>query len=251
MSQHLCLRAQRAFLPTRLRRPHVRFESSNSPSNSTSSSSTSSASASKTPQSRLDRSLSRLPRSLRRYALPLRNAPVTHVTAFLLLHEITAVVPLVGLTATFRYANWMPPYISEGKWVAEGAEKFGRYFRRKGWLGDEEGGGGRGTWWGRGEGGVRLVAEVATAWAITKALLPARLVLSVWATPWFARWTVIPVVNGVKAVFRRGASKAVPSGAAGTGALGAGAAGQGVVGPAASGPAKSAAAREAAKKPPT
>ncbi|KAK5200650.1 hypothetical protein LTR16_005376, partial [Cryomyces antarcticus] len=193
---------------------------------------------------------------------------------------ITAVVPLVGLTATFRYANWMPPYISEGKWVAEGAEKFGRYFRRKGWLGDEEGGGGRGTWWGRGEGGVRLVAEyvvllafdvagvrrrhtlwnvvlicwirrVATAWAITKALLPARLVLSVWATPWFARWTVIPVVNGVKAVFRRGASKAVPSGAAGTGALGAGAAGQGVVGPAASGPAKSAAAREAAKKPPT
>jgi hypothetical protein len=51
----------------------------------------------------------------------------------------------------------MPPFISEGKWVSDGVEKFGGHFRKKGWLGDE--GRGRWKWWGRGEGGVRIVVE--------------------------------------------------------------------------------------------
>ena len=43
------------------------------------------------------------------------------------------------------------------------------------------------------EGGVRLVIEFATAYAITKALLPLRLIGSVWATPWFAMVVVVPI----------------------------------------------------------
>ena len=35
--------------------------------------------------------------------------------------------------------------------------------------------------------GTRVVLEVATAYAITKVLLPGRILGSVWATPWFAR----------------------------------------------------------------
>ena len=35
--------------------------------------------------------------------------------------------------------------------------------------------------------GTRVVLEVATAYAITKVLLPVRIIGSVWATPWFAR----------------------------------------------------------------
>ncbi|KAI9847931.1 MAG: hypothetical protein M1837_001448 [Sclerophora amabilis] len=97
------------------------------------------------------------PKFLHRYAEPLRRAPVTHITSFLILHEITAIVPLFGLAATFHYTNYLPPYISEGKWVSDGVEKFGNYFRRKGWLGDE--GKGKYKWWGRGEGGVRIVVE--------------------------------------------------------------------------------------------
>lgn len=110
-----------------------------------------------TSQSRIDRINARLPRFLQRYTTPLRNAPVSHITAFLVLHEITAVVPLFGLAATFHYTEWLPPYISEGKWVSDGVQKFGNYFRRKGWLGEEDGG--REKWWGRSEGSVRIVVE--------------------------------------------------------------------------------------------
>ncbi|KAF2140403.1 uncharacterized protein K452DRAFT_215661, partial [Aplosporella prunicola CBS 121167] len=150
--------------------------------------------------SRLDRTIARLPRFLRTRLQPLRAAPLTHVSAFLLLHELTAIVPLVGLAATFHYANWLPPYISEGAWVAQGVEKFGRYFRRKGWIADaEEGGAGRAWAWG--EDAVRILVEVGTAWAVTKALLPARLLLSLWATPWFARVCVSPMSNGVRRLF--------------------------------------------------
>ncbi|KAK5683016.1 hypothetical protein LTS10_004544 [Elasticomyces elasticus] len=168
----------------------------------------------------------RLPRFLHRYTTPLRNAPVSHISAFLILHELTAIVPLFGLAALFHYTNYLPPLISEGKWVAEGTEKFGRYLRRKGWISqaDEDKVEGRsGKWFGRGEGGVRIVVELATAYAITKALLPVRLVLSVWGTPWFARWSVLPVSNLMKRMWQRkgGVTKGKASPAAGTGAVGA------------------------------
>lgn len=106
-----------------------------------------------------------MPRFLQRYTTPLRNAPLSSIIAFLLLHELTAIVPLFGLAATFHYSHWLPPYISEGRYVSEGVEKFGNYFRRKGWLGEEEGV--RGRWWGRGEGGVRVVVEYARPFLVT------------------------------------------------------------------------------------
>ncbi|KAH7054261.1 hypothetical protein B0J12DRAFT_449023 [Macrophomina phaseolina] len=178
-------------------------------------------------QSRLDRIISRLPTRLQHHLAPLRRAPLTHITAFLLLHEITAVVPLVGLAATFHYADWLPPYVSEGAWVKEGVERFGRYFRRKGWISDDgvhaaegevaaaEGDGRRrdalrkkaGTAWGWGEGGVRVLVEVATAWAVVKALLPLRLAVSVWGTPWFARVVMGGVGRGLRRVFGGGKGK--------------------------------------------
>jgi len=109
------------------------------------------------PRSKVERINSRLPRFLQRFTIPLRNAPVSHITAFVSLHELTAIVPLFGLAATFHYTHWLPPYISEGAWVSAGIEKFGNYFRRKGWLGDESGS--RDKWWGRGEGSIKIVSE--------------------------------------------------------------------------------------------
>ncbi len=80
-----------------------------------------------------------------------------------------------------------------------------------------------------------VVYRLATAYAITKAILPIRLVFSVWATPWFARMSVIPVTNVFKRVFRRKPKTAVVANststvvhapahlpAAGTGATGGG-----------------------------
>lgn len=174
--------------------------------------------------SRISRLEARLPRFLAHLITPLRNAPISHITAFLLLHELTAIIPLFGLAATFHYTNYLPPYISEGVYVQQGTEIFGRWLRKRGWI-DEEKRSGR--WWGRGEGGVRIVVELATAYAVTKMLLPLRLVLSVWATPWFARWTVLPFTRFVGRVFWRGKKGevmkvGVVGPAAGTGAVGGG-----------------------------
>lgn len=111
-------------------------------------------------RSRIERITSRLPRFLQKYTTPLVKAPLTHITAFLVLHELTAVVPLLGLAGIFHYTKWLPPYISEGRWVSDGVEKFGNYFRKKGWLGRDASS--RYRWWGRGEGGVRIVVEYAS-----------------------------------------------------------------------------------------
>lgn len=165
-----------------------------------------------------------VPRFLHRFTTPLATAPISHITSFLILHELTAIVPLLSLFGAFHYFNYLPPYITEGAWVKEGIEKFGRYFRRKGWLGDE--GGKRDVSWRYGEGATRVLVEVGAAWAITKALLPLRLVLSVWGTPWFARWFVLPITGRLGRLFGRGqkASAApVKGNAAGTGATAAGA----------------------------
>lgn len=91
-------------------------------------------------------------------------------------------------------------------------------------MGDE--GGRRDVSWRYGEGATRVLVEVGAAWAITKALLPLRLVLSVWGTPWFARWFVLPVTGRIGRLFGRGkkaAAAPVNANAAGTGATAAGA----------------------------
>ena len=211
---------------------------------------TRSAATQAAPQTRIQRLETRLPAFLRHYTTPLRTAPVSHISAFLLLHEITAIIPLFGFAAAFHYFDWLPPFIAEGALAKSGVEKFGRYLRKKGWIVDEDGdvegaievaagersvgedakkgrlGMGASKWWGRGEGGVRLAVEFATAYALTKFLLPVRLVFSVWATPGFARWTVVPVVGWVGRAFGRGKGVVgrgvVLSPAAGTNAVGGG-----------------------------
>ena len=119
-----------------------------------------------------------------------------------------------------------------------GVEKFGRYFKKKGWIGaGEEAEAERRAkerkdakgiekgkslkWWDRSEKGVRLVVEFATAYAIVKALLPVRIFVSVWAAPWFARWSIIPFKIAVKRLFLKKKVPATPSSpAAGTNAVG-------------------------------
>jgi hypothetical protein len=72
--------------------------------------------------------------------------------------------------------------------------------------------------------GARIVIEVAAAYAITKALLPVRLILSVWATPWFARVVIGRVWKGALGLGRagRGAGTTAVEGVqtAGTGTMG-------------------------------
>lgn len=157
-----------------------------------------------TQASRIDRITARLPRRLQKYTNGLRNAPVSHVVSFLILHELTAIVPLFALFAIFHYTTWVPiTYMTEhfGEYVQAGISRFEKYFSRKGWFGfgpgdTERSGRGQedGTSqtsdamekWKSGEQKYRILVEVALAYAVTKALLPIRIMGSVWATPWFA-----------------------------------------------------------------
>lgn len=178
-----------------------RFQSSQAPTESKS-------------QQRISRVLDRLPRFMHPYTSGLRHAPGTHITSFLILHELTAIVPLLLLGSAFHYSGWLPGGMDEER-VLGYMRKFGSYFSRKGWFGvstsvstsvDGEARREVGDFEGEhkhmtlthdegerivGEqkygSGTRIVLEVATAYAITKALLPLRIIGSVWATPWFAR----------------------------------------------------------------
>ncbi|OLN86946.1 hypothetical protein CCHL11_04565 [Colletotrichum chlorophyti] len=160
-----------------------------------------------------ERVLDRVPKRFQKYTTGLRKAPVSHVVAFLILHEITAIIPVLGLFGFFHYTDFLPLEYVTGHWaeyVRDGVGKAERYFSRKGWFGfDAED---RGTLteeldasgltaaghaedlrstqdvlerWQR-DGKYKVVVEVAMAWAITKALLPARILISIWGTPWFA-----------------------------------------------------------------
>jgi len=197
------------------RKPHIRYEHHKSHTG---------ASPQTEPSpplnSRITRLLNRLPRFLHRPIQPLLTAPVSHITSFFILHELTAIIPLFSLAAYFHYTQWLPAYFSEGKWVLEGVNKFGNYFRKKGWVSstdsstaqaaaaegptEEDGRGVRPGKWDITESGVRVIVEFATAYAVTKAFLPLRIVGSVWATPWFARSVVVPMGRAVRKRFGRG-----------------------------------------------
>lgn len=159
---------------------------------------------------------------------------------------------MFGLAAYFHYTHWLPSWFAEGKWVLDGVERFGRYFRRKGWIEEGEAGDARreveyiqlerkevddgdevlgsdgqamksGKFdkaWDLSEGGVRLVVEFATAWAVTKALILPRVVLCVWGTPAFARGIVGPVGKAVGRWFGRGKKTSSGTGGKGVGEMG-------------------------------
>ena len=79
----------------------------------------------------------RFPRLLQRWTTPLIDAPASQIISFAILHEVTAIVPLVGLTLIFHYTNWLPAP-AEWKWARIGVERAGKWARKRGWISDEE-----------------------------------------------------------------------------------------------------------------
>ena len=86
----------------------------------------------------LTRIHAKVPSFLRPYTAKLVNAPVTHLTSFLILHEITAILPICGLAAVFHSTDWVPASLRESEWVTRGVGKFGNWFKKKGWLDEKE-----------------------------------------------------------------------------------------------------------------
>ncbi|RKF71776.1 hypothetical protein GcM1_250195 [Golovinomyces cichoracearum] len=162
------------------------------------------ASLSPKTHARMERIIQRLPKFLRQHVSGLRAAPVTHIVSFMLLHELTALIPLLGLSLSFHYSGWSPQIWDEGKCINEGLKKFERYFTRKRLFGfhpseEHSDGNAQGILNNNQNGtkdsarvkevglaGKKILFQVATAYAITKVLLPVRIALSLWGTPWFA-----------------------------------------------------------------
>lgn len=95
----------------------------------------------KSSEDRFARFESHLPAWLRHYTTPLRNTPVSHISSFLILHEITAVLPVFGLAYFFHATNWLPESFTQGRfavYMKDGLEKSRRYLLRKGWLTDAD-----------------------------------------------------------------------------------------------------------------
>lgn len=127
--------------------------------------------------------LSKVPKFMRPYTTHFIRAPVSHVTAFLILHELTAIVPLIGtwyvlhqyhdlfMTASMDLPAWA---IEKGTKIIDKAMQdwdFGDYsFNDK----------------------VKFIMEGAYAYVIVKALFPIRIVFSLLGMPWFAKWFVLP-----------------------------------------------------------
>lgn len=73
----------------------------------------------------------RLPKFLHPYTNRLITAPLSHITSFLVLHELSALVPLVALFGVFHYTNWLPVGFGQAAWARERAENLLRYLERK------------------------------------------------------------------------------------------------------------------------
>lgn len=127
--------------------------------------------------------LRRVPRFLRPYTTQFITAPVSHVTAFVILHEITAIVPLIGVWYLLHqyHDTLMVSALDLPSWAMEKGTKlidkamqdydFGNYS-----ISEK----------------VQFIKEGAYAYVIVKSLFPLRLAVSILGMPWFARWFVLP-----------------------------------------------------------
>ncbi|KAJ7818160.1 hypothetical protein B0H14DRAFT_3474004 [Mycena olivaceomarginata] len=145
------------------------------------------------------------------------GAPLSSlVLSFAVLHELTAVVPLVGIfyaarslgvgervvaTLPTEKDNWVAHKCST--WVDDGQKWAARVGRRYGVFGFEKGGP---------ENQIpvnsdRIVGDVANAvvaYAATKALLPVRIGAALYLSPAFSRAVVDPTRRGFVRIFRKG-----------------------------------------------
>ena len=80
----------------------------------------------------------KFPRFVQRWTSPILEAPAAQVISFLILHEITATVPLLGLVVLFEYTGWLPSTFMGAQKITTGMEKYGRWMRKKGWVKEED-----------------------------------------------------------------------------------------------------------------
>ncbi|KAF8540330.1 hypothetical protein BDD12DRAFT_880592 [Trichophaea hybrida] len=133
----------------------------------------------------------KVPGKLKHYALLFADKPVSYFTSFMILHEITAIVPVAGLFWYIHSTEWTPPGVP--KELVEKKMEFAKRWTTEWGLGR----------WFEGDKGARMLLELGTAYAVVKVAMPVRMAVSIAAAPWFARWAVEPVRDAGRRMWRR------------------------------------------------
>ncbi|KAJ2704632.1 hypothetical protein FB645_003129 [Coemansia sp. IMI 203386] len=115
----------------------------------------------------------------RKHLHAFRDRPASHITAFAVLHEVTAVAPLIGVYYLLKYFGPNIPVPS--KILEEGNRYINKIREYFGWpsLANDS----------------PVLLHLATSYALVKAAAPLRIAVSVAMTPWVARWCVVPVAR--------------------------------------------------------
>ncbi|KAF9364816.1 hypothetical protein BGX34_000281 [Mortierella sp. NVP85] len=116
----------------------------------------------------------------RQYAEQFKNKPASHLISFGILHEITAVVPLPIVYFALVETGVKIPFPEQA--MEEGNRFVERVAKYYGWNLE-------------GADGARMMLNMATSYAVVKALMPLRLALCVWMTPWTATRIISPMMN--------------------------------------------------------
>ncbi|QLQ81894.1 hypothetical protein HG537_0G01480 [Torulaspora globosa] len=112
----------------------------------------------------------------------LSEAGVTStVTSFLVLHELTAIVPLFGLWWVF-YQLDLPDQYELPLYFTDLLNRCGEAMERL--VGDE---------YSEGLDRNRLILAGAISYALVKMLYPVRVLISLWGAPYFGRWLLVPI----------------------------------------------------------
>ncbi|KAJ2324122.1 hypothetical protein GGI00_005424 [Coemansia sp. RSA 2681] len=117
----------------------------------------------------------------RRRLLAFKERPASHITAFAVLHELTAVVPLVGVYYALDYLQPKMPFPQS---ILEEGNRYINKLRT--YVG-----------WQRLESDSPVLLHLATSYAIVKAAAPLRIAASLALTPWFSRWCVVPATQAI------------------------------------------------------
>ncbi|CUM47898.1 unnamed protein product [Debaryomyces tyrocola] len=124
--------------------------------------------------------LKRMPKFMLPYTKNFIHAPVSHVTAFLILHELSAIVPLVGIWYVFHKYQWSIPLDLPSWAIDKGThiiDKSMAQFDFRNFSFQEK---------------ANFIMEGAYAYVIVKGLFPVRIIFSVLLMPSFAKYFVIP-----------------------------------------------------------
>ena len=114
-----------------------------------------------------------------------REAPFGHLTSFLILHELTALIPLPLIYYTLEY--FQPTLTLIPKETMESANsKMSKVVEKWGWHVDSH-----------------VLLHLATSYAIVKILMPLRMVLCIGMTPSFATSVVLPVQKSSSRIIQK------------------------------------------------